>query len=378
MYGSPSPRPSPARRRGRSRRRRRARWMTASARAAAARRTSRSVRVPRTVVAPSTSRSLRTSASTEWPASIEGRDHGRAEVSGASGDEHVHAGHGGAQRPRSPRPIWFAIDTIRGITDLDLVKVRGFVAVAEELHFRRAAEALHIAQPALSRQIQALEQQLGTKLLERDRRNVSLTPAGRQLLDDAVPLLAAADATRRRVQRAARGTSALVVGFRTGIIPTAAVRAVPRRAPRRHRRGPAARMGRPGAGGARRARGHRLRAPPARRARPEAHAALRRAPARRAAHRPPARRPRRAHDGRPRATSTTCATSSRSRPARPARRSCAASRRSSSTSPPATGSSSCRSRRPGTTPARTSSTCPSPTPSPTRSCSPTRPPAARS
>jgi DNA-binding transcriptional LysR family regulator len=84
---------------------------------------------------------------------------------------------------------------------------------------------LHIAQPALSRQIQALEQQLGTKLLERDRRSVSLTPAGRQLLDDAVPLLAAADATRRRVQRAARGTDALVVGFRTGIIPTAAVRA---------------------------------------------------------------------------------------------------------------------------------------------------------
>jgi DNA-binding transcriptional LysR family regulator len=84
---------------------------------------------------------------------------------------------------------------------------------------------LHIAQPALSRQIQTLEQQLGTKLLERDRRSVSLTPAGKQLLDDAVPLLAAADATRRRVQRAARGTSALVVGFRTGIIPTAAVRA---------------------------------------------------------------------------------------------------------------------------------------------------------
>jgi DNA-binding transcriptional LysR family regulator len=92
------------------------------------------------------------------------------------------------------------------------------------LHFRRAAEALHIAQPALSRQIQALEQQLGAKLLERDRRTVALTPAGRQLLDDAVPLLAAADATRRRVQRAARGTNALVVGFRTGIIPTAAVR----------------------------------------------------------------------------------------------------------------------------------------------------------
>jgi DNA-binding transcriptional LysR family regulator len=90
---------------------------------------------------------------------------------------------------------------------------------------------LHIAQPALSRQIQALEQQLGAKLLERDRRNVSLTPAGKQLLDDAVPLLAAADATRRRVQRVARGANALVVGFRTGIIPTDAVQRLRREQP---------------------------------------------------------------------------------------------------------------------------------------------------
>jgi DNA-binding transcriptional LysR family regulator len=98
------------------------------------------------------------------------------------------------------------------------------VAVAEQLHFRRAAEDLHIAQPALSRQIRALEQQLGTRLFDRDRRSVSLTPAGRQLLEDASPLLAAADAARRRAQRAARGTRSLVIGFRTGIIPTAAVR----------------------------------------------------------------------------------------------------------------------------------------------------------
>jgi DNA-binding transcriptional LysR family regulator len=102
--------------------------------------------------------------------------------------------------------------------------VRGFVAVAEQLHFRRAAEELHVAQPALSRQIQSLEQQLGVRLFERDRRSVSLTAAGRQLLDDAVPLLAAADGARRRVQRAARGSKSLVVGFRTGITTTAAVR----------------------------------------------------------------------------------------------------------------------------------------------------------
>jgi DNA-binding transcriptional LysR family regulator len=99
------------------------------------------------------------------------------------------------------------------------------VAVAERLHFRRAAEDLHLAQPALSRQIQALERDLGGPLFVRDRRSVALTAAGRQLYEDAGPLLAAADATRRRAQRAQRGTHALVVGFRTGIIPTAAVKA---------------------------------------------------------------------------------------------------------------------------------------------------------
>lgn len=108
--------------------------------------------------------------------------------------------------------------------DLDLAKIRAFEAVAEALHFRRAAEGLHITQPALSRQIQALERQLGVALLKRDRRNVRLTAAGSQLLADAGPLLAAADAARRRAQRAARGSDRLVVGFRAGITPTAAVR----------------------------------------------------------------------------------------------------------------------------------------------------------
>jgi DNA-binding transcriptional LysR family regulator len=112
-----------------------------------------------------------------------------------------------------------------GAMDLDLRKLRYFVAVAERLHFRRAAEDLHIAQPALSRQVRALERDLGVTLLDRDQRSTTLTPAGRQLLEDAAPLLAGADATRRRVQRAARGTHRLVVGFRAGVTVTAAVRA---------------------------------------------------------------------------------------------------------------------------------------------------------
>jgi DNA-binding transcriptional LysR family regulator len=103
--------------------------------------------------------------------------------------------------------------------------VRVFVALADTLHFRRAAEELHLSQPALSRQMQTLERELGVRLLDRDRRSVSLTPAGRQLLADALPLLASADAARRRVQRAARGSQHLVVGFRAGIIPTPAIRA---------------------------------------------------------------------------------------------------------------------------------------------------------
>ncbi|WP_205696751.1 LysR family transcriptional regulator [Conexibacter sp. SYSU D00693] len=109
--------------------------------------------------------------------------------------------------------------------DLDLHKLRSFVAVAEELHFRRAAERLHLAQPAVSRQVAALERELGVALLERDKRSVTLTPAGEQLLGDARSLLASADGVRRRVQRAGRGRHHLVVGFRAGIVPTATIAA---------------------------------------------------------------------------------------------------------------------------------------------------------
>jgi DNA-binding transcriptional LysR family regulator len=107
--------------------------------------------------------------------------------------------------------------------DLDLRKLRYFLAVADKLHFGRAADELHIAQPALSRQIRALEKDLGASLFTRDSHGVALTDAGRQLVDDAGPLLASAHAVRRRVAVAARGSRRLVVGFRVGIpvIPAA-------------------------------------------------------------------------------------------------------------------------------------------------------------
>ncbi|WP_216896053.1 LysR family transcriptional regulator [Nocardia alni] len=108
--------------------------------------------------------------------------------------------------------------------DLDLRKLRYFVAVASTLHFGRAADELHIAQPALSRQIRALEQDLGAPLLTRDSHGVALTDAGRQLLTEAGPLLASAHAVRRRVSVAARGSQRITVGFRAGIAIAPAVR----------------------------------------------------------------------------------------------------------------------------------------------------------
>ncbi|MGC5166889.1 LysR family transcriptional regulator [Luteimicrobium sp. DT211] len=115
--------------------------------------------------------------------------------------------------------------------DLDLRKLRYFVTVADALHFGRAAEELHIAQPALSRQIRALEDDLGAPLFIRDSHGVVLTDAGRQLLDDAGPLLASARAVRRRVSVAARGGRRLVVGFRAGIPVIPAARAFGARHP---------------------------------------------------------------------------------------------------------------------------------------------------
>ncbi|MGW5472771.1 LysR family transcriptional regulator [Streptomyces chartreusis] len=107
--------------------------------------------------------------------------------------------------------------------DLDLRKLRYFVAVAEELHFGRAAERLHIAQPVLSRQIRSLEDELGAEVFYRGRRGTLLTPAGKQLLEDAVPLLASAQALVRRVKSSAQGTQSLTIGFMPGITVTPAM-----------------------------------------------------------------------------------------------------------------------------------------------------------
>jgi DNA-binding transcriptional LysR family regulator len=113
--------------------------------------------------------------------------------------------------------------------DLDLRKLRYFVAVADHLNFGRAAAALHIAQPVLSRQIRVLEQELKVQLFVRDKRSTELTAAGRQLLADARPLLSAAAAARRRAVLA--GRDAFTVGFMPGLLVTAAVRELSARHP---------------------------------------------------------------------------------------------------------------------------------------------------
>ena len=115
--------------------------------------------------------------------------------------------------------------------DFDLRRLRYFVAVAEELHFGRAAARLHIAQPALSRQVRALEAELKTALFVRDRRSTVLTPAGAQLLTDARDLLAAAEAAHRRVTAAAEAKPVLTVGFMPGIVLTPAIRVLAARRP---------------------------------------------------------------------------------------------------------------------------------------------------
>jgi len=94
---------------------------------------------------------------------------------------------------------------------MDLRSLRYFVVVAEELHFRRAAERLHMTQPPLSRAIRHLETDLGTVLLNRSSTGVTLTASGTELYDQARLLLEHAEQLRTRVTAAA-GTATITVG----------------------------------------------------------------------------------------------------------------------------------------------------------------------
>jgi DNA-binding transcriptional LysR family regulator len=88
---------------------------------------------------------------------------------------------------------------------MEIRRLRYFIAVAEELSFTRAAERLHIAQPPLSIQIRALEQEVGARLFDRDQRHVYLTQAGKHLLERARGILASVEDAKAEVRCAELG-----------------------------------------------------------------------------------------------------------------------------------------------------------------------------
>jgi DNA-binding transcriptional LysR family regulator len=97
---------------------------------------------------------------------------------------------------------------------MELRHLRYFVAAAEELHFRRAAERLGIAQPALSQQIQQLEQEIEALLFHRLTRGVELTDAGRVFLEAARAILEHVEQAKAKAQRVARGDQGMIrIGF---------------------------------------------------------------------------------------------------------------------------------------------------------------------
>jgi DNA-binding transcriptional LysR family regulator len=107
---------------------------------------------------------------------------------------------------------------------MELRQIRSFLSIAETLHFGRTAELIHLSQPALSLQIQALEEEVGVRLLERNRRKTSLTAAGFAFREDAVRALSQLNQAIRRARQAANGKLGLL---RIGFISTAGTEIVP-------------------------------------------------------------------------------------------------------------------------------------------------------
>jgi DNA-binding transcriptional LysR family regulator len=106
----------------------------------------------------------------------------------------------------------------RGVADLDPRRLRQFLVLADTLNYGRAAEALHLAQPALSRSIAAFERELGVRLFDRSRTGTGLTPAGKLLRDEGPGLLRTAEDLHRRLLDTDREGPALTIGFPPGTL----------------------------------------------------------------------------------------------------------------------------------------------------------------
>lgn len=122
---------------------------------------------------------------------------------------------------------------------MEVRQLRYFVAVAEELHFGRAAKRLHVTQPPLSQAIKQLEAEVGTPLLERTSRRVALTDAGRAFLPEARQVLAALDRSTAAAREAAEGR---IGTLRLGVVPTAARAVLPALLRRYRERAPRVRL----------------------------------------------------------------------------------------------------------------------------------------
>ena len=114
---------------------------------------------------------------------------------------------------------------------MELRQMREFLALAEERNFRRAAERLHMAQPPLTRQIRALEEELGTALFVRTPKGVELTEAGQVLLDEVPNLLTLASRAKERTQLAGKG---MIGRIDVGIFGSGVLDVIPRLLARFH------------------------------------------------------------------------------------------------------------------------------------------------
>jgi DNA-binding transcriptional LysR family regulator len=114
--------------------------------------------------------------------------------------------------------LWPVISYANKVHTVELRQIRSFLSIAETLHFGRTAELIHISQPALSLQIRALEEEVGVRLFERNRRKTTLTAAGLAFRDDAAAALSQLEQGVRRARLAARGKLGLL---RIGFVSTA-------------------------------------------------------------------------------------------------------------------------------------------------------------